>query len=185
MNAKALILAAVAATAVSGAASAATIYATSVDSFTPGPRTLVDPDRLNTANALGASDGKFLSLGFGGEVVLSFGQSFGSPGNVTEITFNRPIPPETADIYVGDGINWVLIGSAANSAPDGVNSFTFTGYFSKVKIIDTSTNPGNHFLADGFDVDSVGVSPVPVPAAGLLLAGGLGLLGARKLRRKG
>lgn len=182
MKFKALALAAVAAVGLSGAASAATIYATSVDSFTPGPRTLIEASRLDTNNALGSADGKFLSLGFGGEVVLSFGQAFGSPLAATEITFNRPIPAETADVYVGNGSTWTLLGSASNWP--ATSTFTFAGYFTKVKVVDTSVAPGGGFLADGFDLDSVGVSPVPVPAAGLLLAGGLGLLGARKLRRK-
>ena len=178
MKVKALVLAAAAVAGLSSAASAATIYATSVDVYSPGTG-ITDPNRSVTSNALGAPDGTFLSLGLGGSAVFSFGQTFGSPLTTTEITFNRPNPPEFADVYVGDGVNWTLLGTAANLVAD--STFTFTGYFTKVLVVDKSRRVAN---ADGFDIDAIGVSPVPVPAAGLLLAGGLGMLGARKLRRK-
>lgn len=178
MKVKALLLAAAAVVTMGGAASAATFYATMVESYTPGTG-YIAPDRSVTANATGGPDGKFLSLGLGGEAVFSFGSSFGSPLTITEITFNRPMPNESALIYVGDGMTWTLLGSSNNVQAD--TTFTFSGIFTKVKVVDTSAKARN---ADGYDIDAIGVSPVPVPAAGLLLAGGLGLLGARKMRRK-
>lgn len=47
-----------------------------------------------------------------------------------------------------------------------------------------NTRDGNRSLNDGFSIDDVAVSAVPVPAAGLLLLGGLGGLAALRRRRK-
>ncbi len=58
--------------------------------------------------------------------------------------------------------------------------FNFAGSFDTLRLIDTT--PGSSPSDDGYDVDAVGVSPVPLPAAGALLAGALG--GMSLLRRR-
>jgi hypothetical protein len=60
---------------------------------------------------------------------------------------------------------------------------TFNGPFTYLALIDTSKAVGSESF-DGFDVDSVGVQPVPAPATlGLLGAGLLGLGGLARWRK--
>ncbi|MGV8954169.1 MAG: VPLPA-CTERM sorting domain-containing protein, partial [Cypionkella sp.] len=61
------------------------------------------------------------------------------------------------------------------------NVFTFTGVFDSLKVVDTSPKVGGR---DGFDIDSISVTPatIPLPAGGLLLLGALG--GVAALRRR-
>lgn len=170
----------------SGAASAAVIYADTVlgtsagaisdGAATPGVRT--DPD-----NALGAPDGAFYSVGIGGSIDLGFsGMTFNGGGKVTsyEITFGL-IYTETADVYALLGGGSTLIGSISNAqAATGGATLTFGGAFDGIRIVDTSSNPPS---LDGFDVDAVGVKPIPLPAAGVMLLGGLAGFGALRRRK--
>lgn len=159
-------------------ADAAVLYATSVDVYNQGGP-LDDPARANTNNALGAPDGVFLSLGIGGDATFSFGQKFGSPGSVVEVTFgNTATHVETADIFGIWGGAETLLASVSNALHGG--SFTFTGIFEQLKFVDTSPLGGGS--TDGFDIDSVAVSAVPLPAGGLLLLTALG--GVAALRRR-
>ena len=157
---------------------AAPIYADSVVAFTKG---FVEQDvagRSDPTAALGAADGSFVSLGFGGSIVLAFAQPFKAIGQVFEVTFNdKSRHKETADVYVGNGVTWTLIASLKNHLS---TNFSAAGIFTQLKIVDTSNAKGATF--DGFDIDSVQVSPVPVPAAGFLLGGAL--LGLGALRRR-
>lgn len=132
------------------------------------------------ANALGAADGVFYELGRGGEIVLTFGTLFTSPGKVWEVTFgSTQNHPESADLFGSvDGTNYVSIGSIDNTTAKGGGVFTFTGKFNYLKFADTTTFAGSN----GFDIDSVSVAAVPVPAAGLLLGGALA--GFAALRRR-
>jgi len=161
------------------ASNAAPIYADSVVSYTPGVFKKVLDDRSDPNAALGAADGSFVSLGLGGEIVLAFSQPFKAVGEIFEVTFNdKTKHPESADIYVGDGVTWTLIASVKNYLS---TSFAATGIFTQLKIVDTTTK-GPSF--DGFDIDAVSVSPVPVPAAGLMLAGALAGLGSLRRRQR-
>ncbi|PWR03391.1 hypothetical protein DKT77_05880 [Meridianimarinicoccus roseus] len=193
MKTKALIAGALlaSATIVSGA-SAATLYATNI-SWTNNGTVGSSNDRDNPLNALGAPDGKFMSLGLGGFADFTFGQLFTGPGVSYEITFgNRAGYLETADVFAGFNGSFTKVGSVDNASANGF-IFNFNGVFDTLRLSDTT--PGLP-STDGYDVDAVGVtasvnpapgpSPVPLPAPALLLGAGLvGLGGLRRLRRKG
>lgn len=177
---KTLTLAAVAAFSC-GAANAATVYASNVDSYTQGSgiKPADAPYRTNTAHALGAVDGDFLSLGLGGSAIFSFGAIFGSPLSTFEITWGKvEAHVEIAKVYgLLSGV-MTYLGEVNNQ---GQSSLTFTGKFDQLKLVDVS-DP-QYGSKDGFDVDAISVSTVPVPAAGFLLLGALGGLAAARRRK--
>ena len=158
---------------------AAVIYATNVDSYHQGAGVVAPRD--NTNNALGAADGSFLALGLGGDATFSFGQLFGSPSKVIEVTFgSRSNHVEKATVIgITAGGAETVLGYIANGVAESV--ITFTGIFAQLKLVDTSPL-GGHSI-DGFDIDSIAVSTVPVPAGGLLLAGALGGIAALRRRK--
>jgi hypothetical protein len=169
------------------AATAATLYATGVD-WTNNGTVGSSNDRNNPLNSLGAPDGKFMSLGRGGQADFTFGQLFTGPGESYEITFgNRSSYVETADVFAGYLGAFQKVGSVNNASAAGI-VFNFSGFFDTLRLVDTTTFTGS---PDGYDVDAVGVtpfgpnpapSPVPLPASAVLL--GAGLAGLRLLRRK-
>ena len=160
------------------ASHAAPIYADTVVSYDKGLFKKTLPGRDYPTAALGAEDGLFVSLGIGGSIVLAFSQPFKAVGNIFEISYNdKKSHPESANVYVGDGTTWTLIASIKNYLS---TSFAASGIYTQIKIVDTTSKKGVSF--DGFDIDAVSVSPVPVPAAGLLLGGAL--LGLGSLRRR-
>jgi hypothetical protein len=181
-------------------AEAATIYATSAIEIGDASAlrgTANDRDNLN--NAFGAADGAFFELGYEGVFEFQFGtptgQAFFGPGSIVEITFgNRNSFPEAVKIEVGLKGNAASFITAApnpvvNNGPAGSSAFTFAGVFDTVRLTDVTraTFPkgaGSDDRTGGFDVDAIGVSPVPLPAAGFLLLGGLGGLVALRRRRK-
>lgn len=182
MKALSLITAAIVAAGIAAPASAATVYATDVAASLAQP---VAPSRSNPDAALGDADGKFLSLGLGGAAEFSFGSKFSGEIKIYETTYApRARHFEQARVEAGrDGV-FEAIGIIDNSG-DGISSLTLDGIYDSLRIIDLTTRTGPS--RDGFDIDALSVttvSAVPVPAAGLLLAGGLAGLGAAARRRR-
>jgi hypothetical protein len=124
--------------AMTGAASAATLYATSAEIITDGPRGTADV-RDNIDNAFGDADGAFFEPGYGAVVEFQFGtpsgQPFQGPGNLIEITFNNNADwIEAVLIEVGmkgDAGSFVAAepNPFINTATFGNPAFTFDGVF--------------------------------------------------------
>ncbi len=166
-------------------ADAATIWATQVDGYTAGTG-VIPAGRDNPDNALGTPDGQMVALGFGGQLIVSFGQLFQSPGKIFEITFGKTdIHIETAEIFAGVNGIFQSVAMVDNSSAAGVAGavFTFAGIFDQIMIVDTSPMGGGS--VNGFDVDAVGVTPapIPLPAGGLLLVTALGGLALARRRK--
>ena len=177
-----------------GAADAATLWATSVE-YTQGSG-ITDLTRTNTANALGATDGSFLSLGIGGTAVFSFGQQFTAPVVIVEFNKSKSATNyyEAVEVYglLLDGTSVFLTTVENIYAQAETGGYTISGdyVFDKLLLVDISEAGKNR---DGFDIDSISVTayvasggetiaPVPLPAAGFLLAGGM--VGLAALRRR-
>lgn len=184
MYMKTLATAAVLGLATTGAASAATLYATTV-LFADGTGQPADRDDPN--DALGAPDGAFYEIGENGRLDLGFGQPFTGPSSTIEITFgNRAAFDEDTMLFGLDGLGGeTLLASFTNDDAVG-NTITvnFDGIYTALSFRDYSvTGPDTGRRVNGIDIDSVSVSTIPVPAAGLLLAGALGALGLARRRK--
>lgn len=165
-----------------GHANAAQVYPVTVISADQNG-TAVAADRSDVNAVKGAADGIFYSLGLGGNMILDFGTTVTSPGAVTEVTYKLAHYVEILKVLTSkDGATWTEVASVVNgdAQTSDVFSFVSTG-FRYVKLLDASPVVAGR---DGFDVDSISFSAVPVPAAGLLLAGGLAGLGALRRRAK-
>jgi hypothetical protein len=156
-----------------------------------------------TDNALGAPDKdpvvsggvNFLSLGLDGYAVFDFGTEFSDASVIFETTYgNRTGYLEGVRVYaVGTSYNWGdnpvdFSGSPAWTQIDDyftnaseTITFNVGGPFRYLALLDITRDIGG-VLGDGFDVNAVGVSPVPEPATMVLL--GMGLLGLIGVRRK-
>jgi hypothetical protein len=190
------ILAAAAVSALASTASAGIIYADNVESFTQGmcdANSTVGPlnandcavSRSDPTAALGAEDGDFVSLGFFGEIILSFAGNTVFPGGGTtvyEVTTNRRNDHDEAlDVFSSLGGVETFIGTIFNNVAS--SSLLVAGTFDSLILRDvTLTYFADTTSFDGFDLDAVSISPVPLPAGGLLLLAGIG--GFAALRRR-
>ncbi|WP_265501153.1 VPLPA-CTERM sorting domain-containing protein [Paracoccus beibuensis] len=192
MNTIKALLAGAALMASAAGANAATYYANNVVDAVAGvcegtASGCAANDRKNTANAVDGDSNTFYSLGFGGSIVVSFAKPlFDIAQKVAtfELTFNRDGDhDEAARVYsVLDGVETDL-GVVTNAA---IKS-TVTAYspFEFIKLVDvTKTVFPSSTSYDGFDVAQISVAAVPLPAAGLMLMGGLGGLAALRRRKK-
>jgi len=142
---------------------AASDNASSNEGFVQGLQKNGDPVsvlRSNPADALGATDGAFVSLGYDGELTVGFAQNMS--GNldlaVQEVT-GGPYPLETADVYVSTNPAgpWTLVGEATNEEglDDGVTTLSIDQCYQYVRIIDTTDGDLHNATSDGFDIDSL------------------------------
>ena len=192
---RALPCAAVAAL-VGSSASGGLMYATAVEHFDQGLTNggnAVSAARSDASKALGAPQDNdtenFVALGFGGEIILSFGASFtDDTAIVWETTYgNASNYPETAQLFVGAGASWdtadwYFVADLPNDEDGqmiplaGVGGATDTFQF--VRIVDTTNGQLHNSSADGYDVDAVGV--VPTPGTTVLAMAGVGLVARRR-----
>ncbi|MEK9184530.1 MAG: hypothetical protein AAB892_02285, partial [Patescibacteria group bacterium] len=121
------------------------------------------PARSNPSAALGASDGSFFSLGFGGSIVIEFDSyipdSAGDDLLVQEVT-NGIYPSETATVTVSqDGSTWFPLTEQAGNGAGGSTSLdvseTGLPWFRYVKLTDTTNANLHQNDADGFDLDAI------------------------------
>lgn len=143
------------------------------------------------SNALGATDGTFFEIGLNDTVDFTFGSLFEGPGAVVEVTFgNRPDFPEYADFFVGFEGTFTPISNnpISNATGDSITLLFAGGPFDTLRVrnaagtIADSCGAGAYDCG-GYDIDSVKVSAVPLPASLLMLLGALS--GLAVLGRKG
>ena len=186
---KTLLSLALAFAASTGVANAAPVYAQSIVSFDQNGAPVV-PERSDPNAVKGPADGVFYSLGKGGNLVLDFGNGFvKAPGQISEITFRLEGYLEKVRIYVSETLDFtgaesIVVSNEQAGLPGGTSITFATAAFRYVKLVDIGPRNNGEFGRDGFDVDSISFSPVPVPAAGLMLAGAVAGLGALRRRAK-
>lgn len=174
--------------------------------------------RYNQASALGSPNANastnsgFLSLGLHGAAVFDFGVEFNAAAIVFETTNGRAnYLTETAAVFVADSsfnFNGLNPGNGLATLPESGFSdhgFTYVGNVTSKtasSVLDLSsldgpfryvllkdiTSVGDEAGYDGFDVDAVGVSPVPEPGTMMLLGlgmAGVAIYGKRRKNSKG
>lgn len=149
-----------------------------------------DPARNDSgAVNLGAGDGSFYSLGLEGALIVEIDPAFTSPLSVLEVTNANSNHKEAASVWGSiDNITYTLLGNVTNQnggqTIGGVQTLTFAGAYNFLMFVDISKSLfANSGTTDGFDLDAISVSEVPIPAAlGLFVAGVAGLGAMRKRR---
>ena len=150
---------------------------------------------------LGAPDGDFYSLGIdlvdgqGGAAIFEIDPMFTGPAVTVEVTYTPSPHAEAARVFVllADAFGAPDIGSrqAVGVVHNGEGGLTapqttvnFTGYWNFIAFQDISKQYyPNTASTDGFDIDSVSVTTVPLPAGVLLLGGAVAGLGALRRRK--
>lgn len=144
-------------------------YASEIVSYTPAKRN--DGSSIPAANrvatkALGIPEGdnsvNYVSLGFGGEIVLRFASAVANgTGNdiaITETTLNNQSCnryPEKVDVFASqDGCHFTYIGQGCQDSQFDLGAMTWAKYI-KLKDVSPVNHPYNNEVADGFDLDGI------------------------------
>ena len=153
-------------------------------------------DRTDSSNVnLGAADGQFFSLGlsddparqgYGGGILLEISPAFTGPAMVFEVT-NPSNHWEAAEVFVSADSNTFhsmgIVTNGKGGSEAAINTVAIAGVWKYIAIVDYSLGYyGASGSEDGFDLDAITVSAVPVPAGVLLL--GTALAGLGVARRK-
>ena len=161
------------------------------DNATPGS------SRGLLENALYEPDDDFLSLGLGGYAIFDFGMEFASTAIIFETTWgSRDAHYEEAEVWVA-GADFDFDYWRDNLDQNMPDMFSFAGVIDnqqEMSMIDLSVASDSPFRyiaikdntldsrKDGFDINAVGVEPVPEPSTVFLLS--IGLIGTAVLRKK-
>jgi len=144
-------------------------------------------------------NGKYVSLGDEGSLVLQFTDNFlttgvgDGDGNdlwIFEVGENL----EPTDVYISqNGLDWISVGSTAGGA-GGIDIDTYIGsgvtagaLYSYVKLVDLLPPQSVGFPWPGADIDAVGAissASQPVPEPPVVFLFGLGLLGIAGMKRR-
>jgi hypothetical protein len=122
----------------------------------------VPGDRSDPNDALGAPDANFVSLGYGGELVVMFPSYVTGDVTAVEVTYGRAgYPEELANVSVSeDGSAWCYVGTASNKDTNGYSTFDVSGCglsdIRYVQLIDVTNSSIHNSTSDGYDVDAVG-----------------------------
>jgi len=136
---------------------------------------------------------------YGGTLLMSFDPMITGNASVIEVTnVLRSVYPEAAEVWVGNYINvadmikyGTKIGVITNET--ATSTFNIGGVYAGLMLRDVSMDyamglghdpkdfEGN--VADGFDVDAISVSAVPVPVAAQLMGSAIGALGFVRRRK--
>lgn len=180
-----------------GASAASYTYATKATEVLGGSvdTQCMTASRDDLCNALGAPDGDFPGGGFFSignaplGVIFEFGTLFTGPITVWEITGGN-----VASYVEGLDLTFFALTPGGDQYEGILNTqgTKVAGTNARYEIMfDVSGGPfsailvrGRNDTEDGFDIDAIAVSAVPLPAAGLMLMAGLGGLAAAR-RRKG
>ncbi len=144
-------------------------YASEIVSYTPAKRN--DGSSIPAANrvatkALGIPEGdnsvNYVSLGFGGEIVLRFASAvangMGNDIAITETTLNNQSCnryPEKVDVFASqDGCHFTYIGQGCQDSQFDLGAMTWAKYI-KLKDVSPVNHPFNNEVADGFDLDGI------------------------------
>jgi len=144
-------------------------FAAEVVSYTPQKRldgSLIPLERRNAQLALGQPQNidalNFVSLGFGGELVLKFSvpvaNGTGNDLRVVESTYgNQPCSryPEKIQAFASqDGCRWVYLGEGCQDASFDFGPLVWAQF---IRLRDNSplNHPYNSEIADGYDVDGI------------------------------
>ncbi len=149
------------------------------------------------ANAIGAPNGGYVSLGDGGSITLEFvdNRLTGSGTSGLDLWIFE-VGPDVEDTFVEiskDGVTWASVGKVFG-ATSGINidafGFGIADQFRFVRLTD-DTNEGDQTGASvGADIDSVGAitsviaTPVPEPETWALMLAGLGVIAGALRRRR-
>ena len=144
-------------------------FATEVVSYSPKKRidgSTIPLERRNALLALGQPQYvdalNFVSLGFGGELVLKFqnpiANGTGNDVQVIESTFgNQPCLryPEKVQAFASqDGCRWVYLGEGCQDASFDLNTLQWAQYI-RLRDVSPLEHPYNGDIADGYDVDGI------------------------------
>jgi len=141
----------------------------------------VSEERSHPEEALGEPDGGcnpvggFVSLGFGGGIILEFCHYVGGTLTITEITCGT-YPLEKVEVWGSvDGTDWVFLGYADNEGSGGSGAYVTEIELGEncciryVKLVDI-TDEGDHSSnADGFDLDAVCAEPCEVGGGSIVI----------------
>ncbi|MBZ9571926.1 hypothetical protein KJA15_01130 [Patescibacteria group bacterium] len=142
-------------------------WADEMVSFNQGNRangTPVVPERSDPTQALGPAEGtdtiNFVSLGFGGILILKFDNCIlngeGDDIDIVETSYGSPscgAYPETVRIYASqDNSTWEDLGTSCLDGACDLGSLPWAQY---IKLVDESNTSDFGGTADGFDVDGV------------------------------
>ena len=142
-------------------------WADTVVEYIPGTRNNGTPiltERTDPTNSLGVAEMNdtvnFVSLGFGGTLILSFDNyiinGFGDDLEVIETSYGSPSCgsyPEHVTVYASqDGIDWTELGTECLDSTYDLGSLDWAKY---IKLVDASYGPNFGGDTDGYDIDGV------------------------------
>jgi len=120
-------------------------------------------DRKDTSQALGENDDVFVSLGFGGEIILNFENRVINGDGDDVMVYETTNGDASCDAYPEyieafawdeDASDWVSLGEPDCQEGDSTFDLGDLDYTYRIKLVDAS-NPEDFDGGDGYDVDAV------------------------------